>query len=168
MVFKPDPNGTGLIRAVYALSYGMNSYVSYPLSNLAAARKGTNFNAYGVEPRITTGSDGSTRVFNNLNKIATVKRQSDIVMVTDAGQDDLYATRYADLAWDFDPERDDPGNASNLGQMEVHHRTGNNFAFADQHVEFKKILPKLFMQGVPVFPEHWIPINGITGAPPRP
>jgi prepilin-type processing-associated H-X9-DG protein len=111
--------------------------------------------------------DGLTRVFNNLNKSTHFKRLSDIVMVTDAGQDDLWATRYADLAWDFDPETDAPGNASDLGMLEVHHRTGNNFLFADGHVEFKKILRNVFMEGVPVFPGHWIPINGITGAPPK-
>jgi prepilin-type N-terminal cleavage/methylation domain-containing protein/prepilin-type processing-associated H-X9-DG protein len=166
MVYKTLPSGEK-IRALYALSYGMNSYVPYPLSNPEAARKGTDFSAYNVKPGITTGADGMTRVFNNLNKTTTITRHSDIVMVTDAGQDDLWVTRYADLAWDFDPQRDDPGNASNLGLLEVHHRTGNNFIFADGHVEFKKILRGIFMEGVPVFPGHWIPINGITGAPPR-
>jgi prepilin-type N-terminal cleavage/methylation domain-containing protein/prepilin-type processing-associated H-X9-DG protein len=166
MVWKRNSSGE-LVRAMYALSYGMNSYVPYPLTNPAAARQGTSFGAYAVSPGITTGADGLTRVFNKLNKCTLFKRQSDIVLVTDAGQDDLWVTRYADLAWDFDPEKDDPGNASDLGMLEVHHRTGNNFLFADGHVEFKKILKNVFMEGVPVFPRHWIPIEGITGAPPR-
>jgi len=166
MVWKRNSSGE-LVRAVYALSYGINSYVPYPLANPAAARQGAGFGAYAVKPEITTGSDGLTRVFNNLNKCTVFKRQSDIVLVTDAGQDDLWVTRYADLAWDFDPEKDNPGNASDLGMLEVHHRTGNNFLFADGHVEFKKILKNVFMEGVPQFPRHWLPIEGITGAPPR-
>lgn len=165
MVFRPSPSG--LIRAVYALSYGINSYVSYPMADPAAARKGASFSAYQVNPKITTGIDGKTRVFNNLNKTTTVARQSDIVMVTDAGQDDLWVTRYADLGWDFDEGTDAPGNANDLGMLEVHHGNGNNFLFADGHVEAKKVLRNLFMEGVPVFPRHWIPLNGITGAPPR-
>ncbi len=167
MVFKTLPNGE-IIRAMYALSYGINSYVPYPLSDPEAARNATSFSAYGVNPKISTGMDGRTRVFNNLNKTTTVKRQGDIVLVTDAGQDDLWVTRYKDLAWDYDTASDRPGNASNLGMLEVHHKRGNNFIFADQHVEFRKILPRLFMEGVPVFPRHWIPIDGIRTAPPRP
>jgi len=167
MVFKKLPSGQ-TVRALYALSYGINSYVSYPLTNVAAARAGASFAAYQVSPKITTGADGLTRIFNNLNKTSTIKRHSDIVLATDAGQDDLFVTRYADLAWDWDPEEDVPGVPSDLGQLEVHHRKGNNFIFADGHVEFKKVLPGIFMEGVPVFPNHWLPINGITGAPPRP
>jgi prepilin-type N-terminal cleavage/methylation domain-containing protein/prepilin-type processing-associated H-X9-DG protein len=167
MVFKTLPTGE-LVRAVYALSYGFNSYLSYPFSNPAAARKGASFSAYGVNPQITTGVDGRTRVFRNLNKITSVARQNDIVMVTDAGQDDLWVTRYADLAWDWDADTDPPGNASNLGMLEVHHRVSNNFLFADGHVETKKVLKNVWMQGVPIFPRHWIPLNGITGAPPDP
>lgn len=166
MVWKRDSSGE-LVRAVYALSYGINSYVPYPLANPLAAKQGANFGVYAVQPRISTGSDGLTRVFNNLNKNSNVKRQSEIVLVTDAGQDDLWVTRYADLAWDFDPETDAPGIASDLGMLEVHHRTGNNFLFVDGHVDFRKILKGVFMEGVPVFPQHWIPLDKITGAPPR-
>ena len=165
-VWRPGGNGQ-MIRALYATSYGINVYVTYPLVDPEAARKGKNFSAYQVDPQMGTGVDGMTRVFNRLNKSTNVKRQSEMVLLTDAGQDDLSVVRYGDLGWDFDSETDAPGNASDLGMLEVHHRLGNNFLFADQHVEFKHIHKKLFMEGVPVFPRHWIPINGITGSPPR-
>jgi len=167
MVFKQLANGD-VVRAMYPLSYGMNVYISYPLVDRAAAREGANFDAYAVDVDISTGIDGYTRVFNSLNKTTTNKRQSDIVMLTDSGQDDLYAWKYSTLSWDYDIEKDDPGDLRDPGTLEVHHRIGNNFVFADQHVEFKKILKGQFMEGVPVFPRHWIPIDGITGAPPRP
>jgi prepilin-type N-terminal cleavage/methylation domain-containing protein len=166
MVFKKGPDGA-LVRAMYALSYGMTVYVSYPLYDRTAAREGATFSAYATDPQMSTGSDGLTRVFNNLNKTNDIKRPGDIVAVTDAGQDDLYATRYADLAWDFDIGKDPPGCVSDPGLLEVHHEKGNNFLYADQHVEFKKILKGTFMEGVPVFPRHWVPLDGFRGVPPR-
>jgi prepilin-type N-terminal cleavage/methylation domain-containing protein len=165
-VWKVGGNGE-MIRAIYGTSYGMNVYVPYPLLDPQAAKQGKSFSAYAVDPQMSTGIDGMTRVFNRLNKSTSVSRQSETVLLTDAGQDDLHVDRYADLGWDFDPETDAPGNARDLGQLEVHHRAGNNFLFADQHVEFKKIIKSAFMEGVPVFPGHWIPLDGITGAPPR-
>jgi prepilin-type N-terminal cleavage/methylation domain-containing protein/prepilin-type processing-associated H-X9-DG protein len=162
MVYKTLSNNQ-VVRALYALSYGMNVYVSYPLLNAEAARRGDSFAAYGVNPQVTTGADGLTRVFNKLNKTDDVKRQSDIVLVTDADEDDLWVESYQDLAWNRRT-----GDPRERGVLGINHRNGNNFLFVDSHVEFKQVLPSVFMEGVPVFPQHWIPLNRLTGAPPRP
>lgn len=98
----------------------------------------------------------------NLQKTSRVKRPSDIVMFTDAGDDDNCGSNPLDaLKWDFDDEIDlyftvDPPI------LEVHHSSGNNFLYADQHVEFKKIIRRTGPQhtlGVPVFPFKWVPVT---------
>ena len=96
----------------------------------------------------------------NFRKVSRVKRPSDIVLFADAGDDDNCGTNPLEaLKWDFDDENDlnftvDPPI------LEVHHVSGNNFAYVDQHVDFKKIIRRTGPQdtlGVPVFPQHWVP-----------
>lgn len=155
------------VRFVYPLSFGMNVYVSYPLADVQTAQRGDSFGAYAVNTQIGVGSDGRTRVFYKLNKTTDIKRPSDIVLITDAGQDDLYATNWTSLRWDYDKDTDPPSDPRDPGMLEVHHKNGNNFLFTDHHVEFKKIIKSLPMEGVPAFPQHWIPIDGIKGMPPQ-
>ena len=93
-----------------------------------------------------------------MQKITRVERRSEIVMFTDAGDDEV-STESA--YWDFDDEldwgvlaEDDPG------RLEVHHKNGNNFLFADQHIEFRKVLSEnVPRRGVPRVPWQWIPLD---------
>jgi hypothetical protein len=67
------------------------------------------------------------------------------------------------MEWDFD-DQIDPGD-DGPQVMEVHHRTGNNFLFADQHVEFNKVKgANVPQKGMYRFPFYWVPIDGLQVA----
>ncbi len=95
-----------------------------------------------------------------LKKTDHVKRPADIVMFTDAGDDDNCGHDPLEaLRWDFD-DAIDINFATDPPVLEVHHVTGNNFAYVDQHVEFKSILRRTGPHetlGVPLFPYRWVP-----------
>lgn len=55
-----------------------------------------------------------------------------IVLMCDGGNDNLWLKEQID--WDWDTNEDFDG-----GRIEVHHVTGNNFLFADGHVEFRQL-----------------------------
>lgn len=95
-----------------------------------------------------------------LQKASRIKRPSDLVAFADAGDDDNCGVNALEaLKWDFDDDIDiyfaiDPA------MLEVHHVSGNNFAYVDQHIEYKKVLRRTGPQdtlGVPIFPFRWVP-----------
>lgn len=88
--------------------------------------------------------------FRGMRRLSEVKRPSEIVMFLDSGDDDLTG----DQNWDFDQSR------HNVANLQVHHKFGNNFAWADQHVSYVKVLPDGYQKGKPPFPWAWIPLDG--------
>ncbi|UCG12347.1 MAG: hypothetical protein JSU72_17915, partial [Deltaproteobacteria bacterium] len=129
---------TKLVKANYRVSFGINSFLTQRFVNVAAARKGTNYTLYNRRQR----------------KSSDVKRPGEIVMLTEAGNDNLW--RFEQLVWDFDEEEESVGP-----RLEVHHRTGNNFLYADMHIQYEKVLrnASIPQQGVPQFPWRWVPLS---------
>ncbi len=122
----------------YRISFGMNGFLTQRFSDVTGARRGTNYNLDA----------------NRQRRTGDVKRPVDIVMLAEPGNDNLF--RSEQLAWDFDEEEDGAGP-----RLEVHHRTGNNFLYADLHVQYTKVLKgsSVAQQGVPRFPWRWIPLG---------
>ena len=83
-------------------------------------------------------------------KTSDIKRPGITVLLTDAGNDNV--SQPDEMEWDFDDEPDYYGPI-----LEVHHHNGNNFLFADLHVEYWKIIPGLWHDGVPPYPRCWLP-----------
>ena len=91
-----------------------------------------------------------------MRRTSQVPSASSIVLHTESGNDNVW--QESQLRWDFDREEDGGGE-----RIEVHHKTGNNFTFADAHVEYKQITKDLNdpQRGVPKFPFRWVPIKGL-------
>jgi len=135
----------------YDMSYGLSAFLVNPPQNPSAVQAGTSY-----------ALDGDRQ-----QKSTAIRRPAQIVMLTDAGNDGLHAP--TELEWDFDVDPDYSG-----GLLEVHHQNGNQFLFADQHVEYRKILDRTPRQpgsmaaliehirrsGVPPFPSNWIALRG--------
>lgn len=99
-------------------------------------------------------------------KLSEIKRPGTTFMLTDGGNDGVHFID--EIRWDFDDNIDPSYNSAVL---EVHHRTGNNFIFADLHTEYKNVLSRepfvavtiedyirhIRKQGIPPFPWHWTP-----------
>lgn len=157
----------------YMVSYAMNGFMAFQLNNPEEARAGRNYNLK------TSGSDRTKTaqgdlVWLRLRKKADDRRPSELVLLTDAGDDDVGPFQTGTpawdlyLQWDFDTA-DDQVNSDGLDdppRLEVHHIDGNNFAYADQHIEFAKVLSRKDRRaGVPKFPFAWVPLNGLK--PPK-
>jgi prepilin-type processing-associated H-X9-DG protein len=71
-------------------------------------------------------------------------------MLFDAGDDDMSAPG----DWSFDQDLHDVCN------LQVHHKSGNNFLYADNHVQYSKILTNGYQHGIPAFPWSWAPVDG--------
>ena len=148
-------NGTTML---FNVSYAFNGAISFPLKNPDAARAGTDF-ALDIEGAKEVAG---VVIFPRMRKTGSDLRQSEIVLLTDAGDDDV-GTR-GDIGWgghqmwDFDEQ----GDNTDIGgpKLEVHHRSGNNFLYLDSHVEYKNVLnSKVVQKGVPRFGNHWIPLK---------
>ena len=96
------------------------------------------------EPSDDPWKDGRFR------KFSTIRRQNQIVTFCDSGDDDVYGSEPWTLAeWN---------DQTPAGGLQRHHALGNNFAYADGHVEYRKVLPNSAPQyGMPNFPTAWIP-----------
>ena len=140
-----------LVWTNYLVSYAFNGFLSFPLRYPDKAREGADFSL-----------DVPGTNYVRLQKTTSIRRPTEIVMLTDAGDDDVGFK--GSLMWDFDDEIDN-FEAAEAPRLEVHHKIGNNFLYADVHVEFKKILRRTGAQeksGVPAFPWHWVPIEGFA------
>ncbi|HSW45498.1 MAG TPA: prepilin-type N-terminal cleavage/methylation domain-containing protein [Phycisphaerae bacterium] len=148
---------------IYRVSYLFNPYLPFH-SELASIQGQTVYViTSATQFEKTTYYDSCQNKYKSryrLKKLPHIKRASDIVMYTDAGDDDNCGhDPMGALKWDFDDENDlyyttDPA------VLEVHHVTGNNFAYVDQHVEYKKVLRRTGPHetlGVPLFPYRWVP-----------
>ena len=135
-----------LVPVNYRVSYGINSFLTQMPANNAAA---------GAAQR-----GGDYDLANNLmRKTTQVKRPGDIVMLTDCGNDNVWQRNQ--LEWDYDRIED---SSNGPERLEVHHKTGNNFLYADMHANYVQIAksPHVPQQGVPLFPWHWVPLNNLT------
>jgi len=149
----PQKVGEEWVRTNYRISYSFNAFLSNRPSDLTAMREKNNFALSG-----------------NRRKLSQVKRPSTVVMLTDGGNDGIH--RYWEIQWDFD-DAPDEGDAT----LEVHHKDGNNFLYADLHGEYKKVLSReppagssvedymrsTRRQGIPIFPWNWVPVSGLKG-----
>jgi prepilin-type N-terminal cleavage/methylation domain-containing protein len=129
-------------RQVYMnLSYAVNTSVEWE------RRRGTN-----------GPTDGGA-----IYKVSKIKSPGSVVAFFDAGDDDNNGAG----GWITN-------DCAELGQNqcghEVHHKTGNNFAYVDTHVEFKQIVYRqtepgmspVIQWGLPIFPGAWVPnCNGV-------
>ncbi len=135
----PQRVGGNLVRTNYRISYGMNGMLATLLRDNDLARQGKSYAS-----------------IDELRKTTQVARAADVVMLTETGNDGIHYPE--EVFWDFD-EDEDPG-IDGARLLEVHHRVGNNFIYADMHTRFEKVRgPK--NEGVPAFPFHWIPIKGL-------
>jgi hypothetical protein len=94
-----------------------------------------------------------------LKRLSCVLRPTDTVMHADAGDDDNCGNNPTEaLKWDFD-EENDTNYTVDPPILEVHHETGNNFAYVDHHVVYHKVLRRTGPQntlGVPIYPQRWV------------
>ncbi|MHC4442996.1 MAG: prepilin-type N-terminal cleavage/methylation domain-containing protein [Planctomycetota bacterium] len=129
---------TKVVDVNYRVSFGMNGFLTQQLANSAGVRHGTNYNVDNNRPR----------------KTAEVKRASDVVMLAESGNDNLF--KKEQLEWDYDVREDSSGP-----RIEVHHKTGNTFLYADTHTSYIKVIKGSTIPqcGVPRFPWHWVPLK---------
>ena len=128
---------------------------------------------YGLYPVL---DEFGQRVPYNMRKLPNIKRAGDIVLLTDGGDKEVGVSSglvpnvgSADRAdWDFDPEWDAPiGDLTGYNPgLEIHHRTGNNFLWVDNHVSYVKINRNAIREGVPKVPMNWVP--EVLNVPPKP
>ena len=130
-----------LVETNYRVSYAMNGFLTQEFDDTAAAKAGTNYS-----------------LGNKTRKMSRVFSPADVVMLTEAGNDNVFTEQA--LRWDFDREVDPSGGPE---RIEVHHKTGNNFMFADVHIEYKRITKNTDdpQRGVPKFPYHWVPLKNL-------
>jgi hypothetical protein len=138
--------GGELVRTNYRISYGLNAFLTNELNN----------------PDVLISEKSGASLSEARRMTSEVANPSEGILLTDAGNDGIH--RREEIEWDFD-EAEDPSR--DLAVLEVHHAGGNNFIYADQHVEFHKVLDKgPPRDGIPAFPRHWIPRNGYRGVSP--
>jgi prepilin-type processing-associated H-X9-DG protein len=102
------------------------------------------------EALVEYGCDGGKQIFHlGMRKGASIKQPSRIVMLFDSNDDDMSVG-----IWTYDQQ------THNNGMIQVHHKTGNNFLYADGHTEFKKDLAGAYQHGLPPFPWAWVPLEG--------
>lgn len=147
------------VRLTYALSYAINNSVIYEIRQnmldrvLATDVPGVPDGAWGyVDPGnvAVRANDGHSDVIQtNMRKSTSVKRPSDILLMMDAGDDDLGVG-----TWYYDQ------SLHNDGRLQVHHEKGNEFLYADYHVEYKRVDMDEYQAGIPPWPWSWIPLDG--------
>lgn len=150
-----------LVQVNIYLSYAINCYLVWPLLSVDRARTQQDYSLI-PQSEMYSGYDADRQpIWDKMQRFSRVQRPSEIVMLADAGDDEADARN---AYWDFDDEWDH----SLAPMLEVHHgaRTGNNFCYADQHIEYKKVLgPSVPRRGVPPVPTQWIPVSGLSGDP---
>jgi prepilin-type N-terminal cleavage/methylation domain-containing protein len=150
-----------IVSLTHFVSYVLNVHLVWPLQNVEAARDGTNYHVV-AQGQLYNGKDAlGNPIWTAMRKTAQNKRLSEVVMLADGGDDEVSCNS---AYWDFDDQQDFLGPV-----LEVHHGSGNNFLFADQHIEYHKVLGEnVPRRGVPAVPRHWLPIMGIRVSAPSP
>jgi prepilin-type N-terminal cleavage/methylation domain-containing protein/prepilin-type processing-associated H-X9-DG protein len=149
-----EANGDCL-RYVYDLSYGINDSMLFKEDTSKLDKILTTTVNYVAgwslfEAVSEFGCDG-VRQYSHLGmrKGASIKQPNRIVMLFDSNDDDMSVG-----IWTYDQQ------THNNAKIQVHHKTGNNFLYADGHTEFKKDLPGAYQHGLPPFPWAWVPLEG--------
>lgn len=160
------------------LSYGVNENVIWPLNSLPAAQQHQDYSIADEYRRWLRNSSGGYVLDQfgepmpaGMRKITDVKRQSEVILCADAGDDEVGVssgevarTSFDTAYWDWDTDWDI--NPIDGPRLEVHHKSGNNFLFLDGHVSYYKVLNRAVRQGVPHVPRHWVPES--MNAPAKP
>jgi prepilin-type N-terminal cleavage/methylation domain-containing protein/prepilin-type processing-associated H-X9-DG protein len=159
-----DVNGQ-VVTEYLLLSYAVNENVIWPLNSLADAEQNQDYSIIPESMRwspIGVVDQFGERMPMNMRKITEVKRQSDIVLCADAGDDEVgvssgqvASTAFDTAYWNWDIDWDVV--PTDKPRLEIHHRTGNNFLFIDGHVSYYKVLNGAIRQGVPPVPRYWVP-----------
>lgn len=140
-------------RVTYALSYGVNDSLLFKVRSSSLAKLLQTDMTYGyidIDWVVVAKPDGKDDIIHTgMRRSSTVNRPSDIVMLFDAGDDDM-----THGIWDFDQERHNESN------IQVHHKTGNNFLYTDYHVGYVKYATGAYQYNLPPWPWAWVPING--------
>ncbi len=155
----------------YRVSYGFNGWMSFLLANPDESRKGLRYAVRNTSADAFTDAHGIVQ-YTALRRTSADVRASELVLMLDAGDDDLGPSPLGSspwdilLQWDFDQNEDNYGDLqTDPGRLEVHHVDGNNVVYADQHVEFAKVLSRTDRRaGVPKFPWRWIPLKDLMPA----
>jgi len=114
---------------LYEVSYAVSAYLT-------------------VQKVLEAGADYVAR--GEFRRFSSIRRPSGIVAFCDAGDDDQIGSEPWTLV--------DYNDRTPHGGLEKHHPTGNNFAYADGHVEFHRALLEDPPQyGIPPFPSAWLP-----------
>lgn len=90
-----------------------------------------------------------------VRKMSSMKNASSLVVCFDGGDDGSYTIGEGTISWILADCRADFGE--NQCFNELRHRTGNNFAFLDTHVDFYKMNYTAPFYGLPSYPVSWIP-----------
>lgn len=140
------------VKLRYWSGYGISTSIVWDLKgDLTGLLNGTQpLWKFRKQEWVATDPNGQNREWFGMRKMGKVRRPSSIVMYLDSGDDDLAG----DQLWDFDP------NNHNKSNIQVHHRFGNNFLYADYHGEFKQVIKSGYQQGKPPYPWSWVPIDG--------
>jgi hypothetical protein len=156
-------------NVIYPLSYGINNSLIYKIKDGVNSKNGLSWTAslritdvpgvpesvYGytaIKNKSVTVAPGKQNIIQlGMRKMSTVRRPFDVVMLTDTADDDMGTG-----IWLLDLDV----GSHNSGGLQVHHKTGNNFLFADYHVEYRKILRNAYHRNVPPWPWSWVPIKG--------
>lgn len=119
---------------------------------------------YGVNTSIEWKTRPSGSTPGKIGKVTNIKSACEMVWYTDNGDDGCAGAGPWILV-------DCATYGQNQCDLEVHHKTGNNFVYMDTHVVFKNIIWKktagtpdlpIIQWGLPLFPTAWIPnCNGI-------
>jgi len=140
-------------RMTYALSYGVNDSLLFKVRSSALAqllRTDIFFGYIDIDYEKVARPDGQEDIVHRgMRKSSTVNRPSDIVMLFDSGDDDM-----THGIWDFDQ------NHHNESNIQVHHKTGNNFLYTDYHVGYVKYATGAYQYNLPPWPWAWVPVNG--------
>lgn len=140
-------------RLTYALSYGVNDSLLFKVKpDFVAQLLRTDITDHYIDidwVKVAKPDGKEDIVHKGMRRSSNVNRPSDILMLFDAGDDDM-----TQGIWDFDQNRHNESN------IQVHHKTGNNFLYADYHVAYVKYLTGAYQYNLPPWPWAWVPING--------
>jgi len=138
---------------VYSLSFGINNSLVYAPRDPEKILTTEVFGVGGwteIKIERKTGCDNREYfISKGMRTSSSAKRPSEVLMLFDSNDDDMSVG-----IWSFDQTEHDNT------KLQVHHKTGNNFLYADYHVDYHKYLPNAYQKGIPAFPWHWVPLNG--------
>jgi prepilin-type N-terminal cleavage/methylation domain-containing protein len=172
------------LNKILLLSYTCNENATWPLYySIEQAEALEDYTIIDEDHRVLLNSGGMPvldefghAIPANMRKMPNIKRAGDIVLLTDGGDKEAGVSSgvvpdvgSADRAdWDFDPEWDAPiGDLTGYNPaLEIHHRSGNNFLWVDNHVTYVKVNKGAIREGVPRVPMNWVP--EVLRVPPKP